>query len=121
MSSVFAKAVFQMDDATVHSVSVTDEKIVFIVSGKCRFILSGSGWVNADLDHGVIVVLRPEGPGDAASVAERSRWQATLKQREEQCKRAKVLDGKKTPFQFNGYHYVIERDELIFVSTVGGF
>jgi hypothetical protein len=109
LSSAFAKVDFQMDDAVVHSVSTTDEKIVLIVSGKCRFLLrkdstDSPAWVESYLDHGVIEVLRRGAPG-----AGYTSW-------EEHGKQAKALEGAKAKIQTLEGRYVIERGQIIFQS-----
>jgi hypothetical protein len=109
LPSGFAKVDFQMEDATVHSVSVTDEKIILTVSGKCRFAVRKDSagpydWAESYMDHGVIVVLRRGAPG-----AGYTSW-------EEHCKRAKSLEGTKAKIQTLEGQYVIERGQIVFHS-----
>jgi hypothetical protein len=64
-NSAFAKLEFQISDCTVHSVVATETKIVFTVSGTCRFLLAqksspqgNANEVNSEIDHGIIVIKR---------------------------------------------------------------
>lgn len=69
----------------VHHVEATQNKILIIVSGKCRFVNAGqAGWTESVMDRGIIVIDRK----DSAHSSDQVDWDALTK-------KARSVSGKK--------------------------
>lgn len=69
----------------VHHVEATQNKIVIIVSGNCRFVNSKEdGWTESVMDRGIVVIARK----GRASGGDQAEWDALTKQ-------ARSVSGKK--------------------------
>lgn len=72
-----AKPDFQMPDATVHKVEISDDQITLVVSGDCRFgLFKNSSWVDTYADHVEIVIRRPQTGKDDPELLS---WEAQTK------------------------------------------
>lgn len=110
--AAFAKYDFQIEACTVHSVNVSADRIILIVSGDCRFSLDKSGWVNAAVDHGVVIIRNSH---DSRALPDGvTSW-------EEYQKLAKSFAGKKTDLACVSDQLVIERNRIASVSCDTAF
>ena len=76
-------------EGTIHHVSTTQNKIVFVVSGECSVVNpKRDGYLKFPIDHGLFVIARREQPHSGDSDA----WEALTKQAQSlQAKRATLV------------------------------
>ena len=110
--AAFAKYDFQIEVCTIHSVSVSDDRIILIVSGDCRFSLEKSGWVNSTVNHGPVIIRNSH---DSRTLpAGVTSWEGYQQL-------AKSFEGKKTDLACLSDQLVIERDRIVSVSCETAF
>ena len=81
-------------DGTVHHVSTTENKIVFIVSGECSVVNpTRDGYLKFPIDHGIFVIARRGQPHSADSDA----WEALTKQAQSLHSKHAILTSHATP------------------------
>ena len=107
-----AKLEFQLQECVVHSVSITPDKIVFMVSGRCEFLLSTSSAGStrkgeSDLDHAT-VIIKNQFKGDTPEQRQRS-WK-------EKCDKAAATQGKTIWMDCFKATFVVEEYRVNYVS-----
>ena len=110
--AAFAKYDFQIAACTVHSVSVSDDRIILVVSGDCRFILEKSDWVNSTVNYGRVIIRNSHDPRTLPAGV--TSW-------EEYQKLARSFEGKKTDLACVSDQLIIEQGRIVSISCDTAF